>query len=84
MFRPIRLLILTGLLVAAVTPSVAHGKAQIGVSDNKPNMFSDPDFKALGAKNVRLLVGWDVPSQGSRCHPGALPSRQLDGQRQGR
>jgi hypothetical protein len=62
MFRPIRLLILTGLLVAAVMPSVAHGKAQIGVSDNKPNMFSDNDFKALGAKNVRLNVGWDLLS----------------------
>lgn len=62
MFRPIRLLILTGLLVAAVMPSVAHGKAQIGISDNKPNMFSDNDFKALGTKNVRLNVGWDLLS----------------------
>jgi hypothetical protein len=62
MFRPIRLLILTGLLVAAVMPSVAHGKAQIGISDNKPNMFSDPDFKALGTKNVRVVIRWDILS----------------------
>jgi hypothetical protein len=60
MFRLSRLLILTGLLLAAVMPSVAHGKAAIGISDNKPTMFGDNDFKALGTKNVRIVVGWDV------------------------
>ena len=60
MFRPIRILILTGLLVAAVMPSVAHGKAQIGISDNKPNMFTDPAFKDLKTKYSRVVVSWNV------------------------
>jgi hypothetical protein len=63
MFRQFRLLILTGLLVtAAVVPSAAQGKAAIGISDNKPDMFADGDFKALGAKYVRVVVGWNVMS----------------------
>jgi len=60
MFRPIRLLILTGLLVAAVVPSVAHAKAQIAISDNKPFMFNDPAWQNLKTKYSRVVVSWNV------------------------
>ncbi|HWI21712.1 MAG TPA: hypothetical protein VNT22_03755 [Baekduia sp.] len=62
MLRPTRLVLALSLLIAAAIPSVAHGKAVIGISENKPDMFTDQQFKDLGTKQVRVLVGWDVMS----------------------
>lgn len=60
MFRPFRLLTAAVLLVAALVPSVAHGKAQIAISDNKPDMFTDPAWKALKTQYSRVVVSWNV------------------------
>jgi hypothetical protein len=33
---------------------------EIGIADQKPNMFVDERFVALGIRHARLAVGWDV------------------------
>jgi hypothetical protein len=33
---------------------------EIGMGDQKPAMFGDPRFQALGIKNVRRIVSWNV------------------------
>src|SRR3954467_8083051 len=52
------------LVVAAAllcAPAAAPAAAPIiGIGDQKPDMFSDPRFLALGIKDARLLVGWDT------------------------
>ncbi|HEV2057786.1 MAG TPA: glycosyl hydrolase, partial [Solirubrobacteraceae bacterium] len=72
--RPIRLALLVALLVAtgtlasAATPASAAGLmdvppwtgVEIGIADQKPNMFVDSRFLALGIRHARLAVGWDV------------------------
>jgi hypothetical protein len=37
---------------------------QIGIGENKPQMFSDPLFTSLGVKQVRLVVSYDVMTSG--------------------
>ena len=41
---------------AALLPGGVH----IGIGDQKPDMFSDPRFIALGVKHARLAIGWDA------------------------
>jgi len=41
-------------------PAVAAPMPQIGIADQKPDMFGDPRFAALGIKHVRLTVSWDA------------------------
>lgn len=36
----------------------------VGLSDQKPAMFSDPRFQALGIRHVRLVVPWDAALTG--------------------
>lgn len=35
-------------------------KVQVGIADEKPQMFSDERFRALGMKTARRSVAWDV------------------------
>ena len=35
-------------------------KVQVGIADEKPQMFSDERFRALGLKTARRSVAWDV------------------------
>ena len=51
--------------VMDVSPGPGPGLAQersvdIGIADQKPNMFGDERFVALGIRYARLAVGWDV------------------------
>ena len=41
-------------------PAAASAVPIIGIGDQKPDMFSDPRFRALEIKDARLLVGWDT------------------------
>jgi hypothetical protein len=50
-------LLALGLALALAAPA---GAVQIGIGDQKPDMFSDPRFKALDLKLVRRNVSWDV------------------------
>ena len=72
--RPGRLAVLAALLVAMALAGSASAPAsadammdvpqwtgvEIGIADQKPNMFVDPRFVALGIRHARLAVGWDV------------------------
>src|SRR5215208_431652 len=63
----VRLAVLAGLLaLAAALPALhapaaeAKPKFAVGIADQSVNMVSDPRFKALGVRNSRLVVPWDV------------------------
>jgi hypothetical protein len=47
-------------LVAALALAAPAGAVQIGIGDQKPDMFRDPRFIALKLKIVRRNVSWDV------------------------
>jgi hypothetical protein len=44
------------------SPSMASARAlpQIGIADQKADMFSDPRFASLGIQQARLAVSWDA------------------------
>jgi hypothetical protein len=52
----------------AVKPDAAakdlRQEVRIGIGDQKPDMFSDPRFAALGVRHARLAIGWDAMSSG--------------------
>jgi hypothetical protein len=54
-----RPLALSALLLALAAPA-AEAKVKVGIADNKPDMFFDDRFAALGTKHVRKSVPWDV------------------------
>ncbi len=67
----VALLIVTATLAgAALAPGRADAMVgilplplagvDIGIADQKPDMFADPRFQALGIRHARLAVGWDV------------------------
>lgn len=64
MTRATRLLIalLAAVLLTGV-PAPAHA-FQVGIGDQKPGMFTDPLFTSLHIRKARLIVPWDVLSQG--------------------
>jgi len=55
-----------GALLAAVAclapaaPALAVSLPQIGIADQKADMFADPRMQALGIKHARLTVSWDA------------------------
>lgn len=51
------------VLAALAAPAVAPAaKPVIGIADQKPSMFSDARYQALGIRIVRINVPWDVLS----------------------
>jgi hypothetical protein len=54
--------VLAGPLAA---PARADWSFQFGIGEQKPAMFSDPRFIALGLEHVRVVTGYDVA-----CRPG--------------
>jgi hypothetical protein len=58
--RPTLLLV---LLLAAGAPSAAHSMirlSDVGIADQKADMFSDPRFAELGIKRARIDLAYDV------------------------
>jgi hypothetical protein len=53
-----RLPLLFALLGVLAMPASAYAIA-IGIGDQKPDMFADSRFHALGIRYARYLVGWD-------------------------
>jgi hypothetical protein len=43
-------------------PAAAHATVGIGIADNKPDMFSDLRYQALGVGHARIDLRWDVLS----------------------
>ena len=41
---------------AAAAPAAAASAVVVGIADQKPDMFTDPRFDALGIKHARLTV----------------------------
>ena len=66
--------LLTALLVLALASAPAHaavipaqtgatpaqGGVEVGIADQKADMFADPRFAALGITRARLAIGWDA------------------------
>ncbi|MEA2313063.1 MAG: hypothetical protein QOE28_3031 [Solirubrobacteraceae bacterium] len=46
-------------------PAAASAKVAVGIAENNPQMFSDPLFTQLGAKQARLVVSWNVATAGN-------------------
>jgi len=52
-------LVLSALALLAL-PAAAQARLTIGVAENNPQIFADPLFTKLKAKNVRVVVSWNV------------------------
>jgi polysaccharide biosynthesis protein PslG len=55
----IRLLPLSLLLTLALAAPAAAKAPIVGVGDQSPKMFADPNFQKLGVKHSRITVSWD-------------------------
>ncbi|MGI8730770.1 MAG: hypothetical protein ACR2LK_12425 [Solirubrobacteraceae bacterium] len=46
----------------SITPAAERlrRRVEIGISDQKADLFSDPRFEELGLRNARLTISWDV------------------------
>jgi len=66
-----RLAVLLALAVAGAAPAVAAGSptpetvgtgsgVDVGIADQKPDMFADKRFADLGIDRARLAIGWDA------------------------
>ena len=63
-----RIVVLAALLLAAIVlPNAsaalvkpARAGVQVGIADQKPDMFSDQRFGDLGIQRARLSIGWDA------------------------
>ena len=59
--RRARLLaVLLALVAGALVAPAGQADLRIGSADQKPDMFSDPRFQALGLHDVRYSIGWDA------------------------
>jgi hypothetical protein len=67
----VKRLALLGLLFALALPAGAHALL-VGMGEQKPYMFADPRFRALGIRYARLTIGWNVLE--SRAQTRALES----------
>jgi len=47
-------------LVPAPAAPLLPGGVRIGIGDQKPDLFRDPRFAALGVRYARLAIGWDA------------------------
>ena len=52
-------LLLAALLLALALPTSAAALV-VGIGDQRPEMFHDPRFQALGMRYVRLSIGWNA------------------------
>jgi hypothetical protein len=57
------LVLLAVALAALVATPAAHAGVIVGIADQKPSMFDDARFAALGIRHARIQVPWDVMTQ---------------------
>src|SRR5215218_1380237 len=55
-----RFTLLAACALALALPSTASAAFTVGISENQPQMFSDPLFQGVGFKQARAIVGYDV------------------------
>src|SRR4051812_32316926 len=55
-----RFTLLAAFALALALPSTASAAFTVGISENQPSMFSDPQFAGVGFKQARVIVGYDV------------------------
>jgi hypothetical protein len=59
--RTLRLACAALVAVAALAiPAHASAALQVGIGENKPQMFTDPLFTSLDLKNARTVISWDA------------------------
>jgi hypothetical protein len=65
--RLARLAALIVLSAGLAAPAAANATAtpeqpgvEVGIADQKPDMFSDPRFAGLDIRRARLMIGWDA------------------------
>lgn len=59
-------LVLTLALLAAIAPATASAAFKVGISENNPPMFDDPNFQALGVKQTRLVMAYNAVTQAQK------------------
>src|SRR3954468_6679892 len=52
------------LLAALLVAPAAQAKARVGLSEQSPALFSQPNWTKLKLKRVRYIVSWDYAKQG--------------------
>jgi len=57
-----RPLLIAALLVSSLLalPTAASAEFTVGFGEQRPTMFTDPNWQALGLTDARLVVGWDA------------------------
>ena len=64
---------------ASAEPRAAAGllrAVRIGIGDQKPDMFGDPRFMALGITHARLAISWDAMTCSGRSRSSATGSKR--------
>lgn len=61
----LKLLPVLALLVLAL-PATASAAVKVGMSENNPQMFIDPNYLALDAKITRIVVSYDAMSEAAK------------------
>jgi hypothetical protein len=69
-FRSTLLLALVAMLLMAPAGASAKSRYAVGIGDQNPQLFSDPNFKSLKVKKVRVIVPWNW--RVATNDPGAL------------
>jgi hypothetical protein len=59
-------IVLSLALLALIAPAGASAAFKVAISENNPPMFDDPNFKALGVKQVRLVMSYNAVTQASK------------------
>ncbi|MEA2294696.1 MAG: hypothetical protein QOE86_2335 [Solirubrobacteraceae bacterium] len=74
------LLALVAMVLMAPASASAKSRYTVGIGDQNPQLFSDPNFKSLNIKKVRVIVPWNW--QAATNDPAALDayltSAQID------
>jgi hypothetical protein len=66
---PARFALLLAVATVLAVPATAQARAVVvGVADQKPEMFFDKRFKALGLTDARRVVAWDALQFGWQRH----------------
>ncbi len=61
---------IAALLAALVAVPAAQAKVQVGLSEQNPAMFDQPNWQQLKLKRVRYIVSWDYAKQRVRARRG--------------
>src|SRR3954449_9681437 len=78
-----RFTLLAACVLALALPSTASAAFTVGISENEQSMFSDPLFQAVGFKQARVIVGYDVALDPAGSEAGRLRGYLAGAQAQG-